>query len=169
MSNNNRKALSVATVLLGLAGLGSAALAESDDNVRQATAAKAATKKDTTLGWAAAELAAARAAEKVADANLSAALEADETADLTHDAAVAKAKANPTPANLAAVRAAFDADEAADERLTAALLADKEADEKLKAAEQAYAAYAAYAAETNGARPATAKPGAMVQPTAARQ
>jgi len=167
MSTSTRKALSVASVLLGLAMLGGTAMAGSDDSIRPATVNKAATKtKDAPPGTAAAQLAAARAAEQLADANLSAALEADEQADIAHDTAVATAKANPVPANLAAVRAAYAADEEADDRLTAALLADKEADDNLKAAQEAYAAYAA---EMNGARPATAKPGAMVQPAAARQ
>jgi len=132
MSTSARKACSAAAVLLGLAMLGSTAVADHQGSTRPPIVNKAATKsKDAPLGSAAAALAAARAAEKVADANLSAALEADEKADTAHDSAVAIAKANPVPANLAAVRAAAAADEEADARLTAALLADKVADDNL--------------------------------------
>jgi hypothetical protein len=164
MSISARKAWFVASVVLGLATLGGTAMAGSDDNTRTTAVNRAATKaKGPPLSAAAAELAAAQAAEQLADANLSAALEADEQADIAHDIAVATAKANPVPANLAAVRAAYAADEEADERLTAALLADKEADENLKAAQEAYAA------EIGGASPSAGKPGVVVTPAVARE
>ena len=104
------------------------------------------------LSPAATELAAAKAAETVADANLDAALAANEKAVSDRGAADALAKTNPTPATIAAAKAAAEAAYIAEANLTDALLADKQTDARLKAARDAFAA------EQNARKSSTAAP-----------